>query len=316
MLIDNGLSLCGLSGVTIIESKVGRVVGHWMLSGGNVYFDTTERDVLVNLHVIGKAGKRISFFLCGHSFQCVGELHIRIEGIILGLHRFLAVGIIQGEGDFGFLGQQASQFYVGRDGVVQIVFVGTLCNGLLDASEACLDILGGNVDRTYVAQLDIEVTLGSPSSAVGEFLETELISPYLYALYGTSVVANTYHDGLHLGQCGITHDGDTVAGVSLVVFREELVDAGDIGTYLCITLFLQVGEEFQIDIHHILFGPYGTTGNSTVGIVGTFGCQLHGYLVFVEVALIVRTQTKEYTTFAVGSFCDILGQCIGMQEEL
>ena len=141
--------------------------------------------------------------------------------------------------------------------------------------------------RADVAQLDIHVSLGSPSSIIGEFLQTELIGPYLYALHRTSVVAYAYHDGFYFSQSGVTHDGYAVGGVVVIVFREQACHAGLSQAALCVACLLQSGEDIQVYVEHVFLWPNGSTSRWAVSVIDSLGRELQGHFVFVEVALVI-----------------------------
>ena len=78
---------------------------------------------------------------------------------------------------------------------------------------------------------------------------------------------------------------------------------------------LQVGEDAEVDVEHVLFGPYGFTSLCGVGVImpGRSECQRN--LIFIIVALVVATHADEETHLIVLQFSVIFHR-IGMNKHL
>ncbi len=116
-----------------------------------------------------------------------------------------------------FLRQEASEVELCCDGVIQVVLVLALCHTLFYATEARRNHLGCCCDRTQVAELNLQVSLSCPTATIAKLLQSQFVCPYLDTLRLSAVVSYTNHDGLNLAQSGVTHDGDAVVGMVLVV---------------------------------------------------------------------------------------------------
>ena len=173
-----------------------------------------------------------------------------------------------------------------------------------------------SVDRTQVAQLDVERTACRPSSLVGEFLQAQFVDPHLGTLVRASVVAYANHDGLHLAQGRITHDGDTVVLPFPVVLRVEFVETGKSLALQLVAVLLGVGQHLKVQVYHVLAGPHGLAVMCRILVIETLGCQLQRHLVLVVVAAVVAAQTDEDTRLPVRQARGIGQQGIGMHEEL
>ena len=173
-----------------------------------------------------------------------------------------------------------------------------------------------SIHTTEVGELDVELSLCCPTAVVCEFLQTQFVSPHLYALHRATVVADTNHYGLHLAERGVTHDGDAIVGTVVIVALEQLVERCETETLLLIAFLLEVGEDVEVDVYHVLDRPYGTTIDGREAVVVAFGSQRQGHFVFVEVTLVVGAQAQENTRFAVLQTCDVIHQSIGVNEEL
>ena len=218
VLIYRGFAFSALFGVAVVEGEVGGVVGHGVLLAGNVHADAAEREVAAALGVCGKRAQRVAFLLCGQCVNGVLKHHVRVERVVFRLDGGLAVAVIQGHAHLGLFGKDASQFHLCGYGVVYGVLVAAVGHALLNATETGGLHLCRHIHATDVTELDVHVALGRPSAFVGEFLQTQFVGPYFHALDRASVVAHTHHDGLDLAQCGVTHDGDLVAGTTFVIF--------------------------------------------------------------------------------------------------
>ena len=254
--------------------------------------------------------------LAGGGIECVGEFHVGVQGIVLGLDALLGVAVVEGHGDLGGGRQQFSEVQLGGDGVVEGVVVAAFADALLYASESGFLVVSLYVHAAEVRELYVQRCLRSPSSVVGEFLQTHLVGPHLYALDGASVVADTDHDGLHLSQRGVAHDGDLVAGPVAVELAELLIVAGVAEALLAVAVALELSELLEFDVDHVLCGPDDAAVRGVVLVVAPFGCQLQGYFVLVEVRLVVRAHAQEHAGLAVAQVGDVVGQGIGVDVEL
>ena len=162
----------------------------------------------------------------------------------------------------------------------------------------------------------LQSALSGPTATIAEFLESQLVCPDLYALCPATIVANTYHDGLDFAKCGITHDGDTIAGVVFVVSGEESVHGSHTNTCLSITLFLERSEDVEVDVDHVLRRPNCQTTLCAISVVVAFRCKLQGNFVLVVVALVVGAETDEDAALSVGCCRNVLGKCIRVDIHL
>ena len=78
---------------------------------------------------------------------------------------------------------------------------------------------------------------------------------------------------------------------------------------------LEVGEGAEVDVEHVLLGPYCLTSLCGVGVVMSWRGEGEGYLVFVVVALVVTTDSDEEAHLVVLQF-RVTFHRIGMDEHL
>ena len=126
-------------------------------------------------------------------------------------------------------------------------------------------------------------------------------------------VAHTYHHRLHLAQGGIAHHGHLVARtVAVVVGEGGGIGSGTLGLGLVAGL-LQGSKYGEVDVEHVLFGPYG--GALGIGI-DLLGRELQRYLIFIIVALVVAAEAHEDGELVVLQVGDILQEGVGVDEHL
>ena len=150
----------------------------------------------------------------------------------------------------------------------------------------------GDIERAHVGELHVEVALCGPSATIVILFESQFVHPHLARLDFASKVAHANHDGLHLAERGVAHDGHFVLGVLLVVGTE----GGGVGSPTLgacqVSVFLQLCEGREWNVEHVLLGPHLP---AVLRVVVVFaGCsQRQGNLVFVVVVLIVIAQAHE-----------------------
>ena len=162
--------------------------------------------------------------------------------------------------------------------------------------------------------MDIERGLCGPTALVAELLKAEFVGPHLHTLVGTRIVAHTNHYGAHLAQGGVTHDANFVARTRGVVFAIEL-GVGDCSLRLLdVAVLLEIRQDVKVNVQHIVFGPYDARTSIAVGVF-SFGGNGEGNLVFVEIALVVRSQTYEEAGLTVLNRL-LAHEAIGMGKHL
>ena len=315
-LVNSGLSFSILCRAAITESKVGRVVRHWMLASTDIETNARKGEVSVCFSMIGEALQRVALLSIGKSIKRIAKEHIRIEGIVLGRDFFLAVTIVHRNVELRLFGQEATKVELCGNGIVEVVLILTLGNALLNSTKTRCYHLGSSIYRAQVADLYLQASLCCPTSVIAEFLEAQLVCPNLNALRLTTIVANTNHDGLDLSKRRITHNGDTIVRMVFIISGEEAIHGSHSYTCLSIALLFERSEEVEIDVNHIFRRPNSQATGSTIGVVVAWSRNLQGHFVFVVVALVVRTKTQKDTAIPISSFRDIFSQSICVDVHL
>ena len=78
------------------ETEVGRVVGHGMLLAGDVHLGSANGEVAVGRNGGGEGDDRVLLLLCLCGIQSLGQKHVGVERIVLGLDDVLAVAVVHG----------------------------------------------------------------------------------------------------------------------------------------------------------------------------------------------------------------------------
>ena len=121
-----------------------------MLLAGYVHLGSGDGEVAVERTSCRKGNDRVFLFLCLGGFQCIGQKHVCVEGIVLGLNYVLAVAIIDGHLHLCFLGKESSKVGTGGELILIVVFVGSLGYCLFYATEACSNHLTCGRERANV----------------------------------------------------------------------------------------------------------------------------------------------------------------------
>ena len=318
ILVYGGFATVFTLGLRVREGKVGRVIRHRVLLADYVHLGSADGEILVHIAGRSKRNDRILLRLSLSGIKSIREQHVGIQGIILGLYDVLVVTIIYRYRYLGFLGEQTSQVGTRSNLILIVVLVASFRHALLYATKTSGHHLALCRDRTDVGQLYVEVTLSRPTTFVGKLLQTQFIHPHLHTTVGTGMVANTNHNGFHLAQRRITYHSYAVAGLIGVITGIQLI----IGDAILVAQSLQVNQHIQVKVEHISIWPYGYS--IVIGIVAILACRLdwsqfQGYLVFIVVIAIIRTQAQEYRhlTALQGSGIGVaLLQLVGMSKEL
>ena len=169
------------------------------------------------------------------------------------------------------------------------------------------------IDVGQVGQLDIELALCRPSSFVGEVLEAQFIGPHFDAAHTARIVAQTDHHRADVAQRRVALHADLVFRALRVVL---IVEGGVGGQPLCafaVTRLFDVRELLEVDVDHVVGRPHGTASRRPG--VATFGRQHQRDFIFVEIVLIVRSESEEQTHLSVGQVL-VARQRVGVHEEL
>ena len=251
------------------------------------------------------------------TLQGIVQLHVGVQRVVLGTGMFLGDGIVEGCRDLPLVGEQLADFEVGgqRIGLVRVGIA--RCHTVLQSTEALSDYLSRQIDGADIGQLYVECSRGSPATLVDHVDEAQLVDPHLAGLDGAGQVAHTNHHGLHLAERRVTHDADAVVLVVGVVVGIERGEAGRTHGAGLVAGLLQLGEQREVDVEHVLQRPHGT---AVVGIepvvVVAVGGELQGDDVLVVVVLIVTAQTDEDGQLVILQRRGIVDEVVGMDEHL
>ena len=165
--------------------------------------------------------------------------------------------------------------------------------------------------------MDVHRTRGSPTTLVICFQQAQFVDPYLARLHLARDVTHTDHHHLDLTECRVTQDADFVCRLSGIEAAVELTERSRSPRLGQITFLLQVGEHFNIDVEHILFGPYHPAiGCRITAIIATVGCERQRYLILVIVVLVVAAQTDKHSQLLIFQVGQIRQKVVGMHEHL
>ena len=164
--------------------------------------------------------------------------------------------------------------------------------------------------------MQVEVTLGSPSTLIIIFLQTKLIDPHFTALHLTTQVTDTDNHRLHLAKRRVSHHTDLIVGTVLVVSGIDKV-IRSLPLSLCnVPVSLNLCEEVQRNIKHVLFWPHRTASLQRIHVIVSGRCQRQRDFIFIIVALIVTTETYEHRQLMVFKIRGVQFQGVGMHEHL
>ena len=317
VLIDGRLTRRVAMGVAVGEREVGRIDRRGMAFVLNAHTHVGEREVGVGGLAHGDALNGVALVLVLGSIEGVAESHIRVEWVVLGSFLVLRQRIIERSGNLRLVGEELSKLKAGCDRIRLEIVVGTRGDTLLETSEALRGVATLHVHGSEVGQLHVEVSLCSPSTFVVVFLQAQLVHPNLTALLLSTEVAHADNHRLHLAQRGISHDADLVLRTVLVVHREDAIVGRRSLRLRHVALFLDLREELERDVEHVLLGPHGSAVGNRIAVVVVAGSgELQRNLVFVVVALVVASQTDEDSELVVGEVGGVLLECVGMYEHL
>ena len=235
--------------VAVAEGEVGRVVGHGMPFALDSHPCVGHREVARDVLRHGNALDGVA--LVARIIQRIGETHIRVERIVSRTDHLLRVRVVDRHRDLGLLGEELAQLHVGCDGIGLLRIGAALHDTLFQSTEAVGHIAARQVHRTEVGQLDVHGTRGRPSTVVVGLAQSQLVDPHLTRLQSGTQVAHTDDHGLHLAERRIAHDTDAVVRLVGVVVGVQLREA----RLRLVSLSLQVREDVQIDVEHVLLRP-------------------------------------------------------------
>ena len=191
-----------------------------------------------------------------------------------------------------------------------------MAHSLFQSAEALAHVFAYEVDGSEVGKLHVQITLCSPSSFVVVFLQSQFVDPYLARFGVARQVSHTDNHRLHLAKRRVTHDAHLIARFVLIIVREQLV-VGSMSLRLCpVTLLLQLREDVERDIEHIVFRPHHAFVLSGVFVVVSRRSEFQRNLVFIEITLIVTTQPDEHRQLVVGQVSCVFKHGIGVYEHL
>ena len=253
--------------------------------------------------------------LGGEDVEGVFQSDVGVERIVLRRNLAAVVGVVEGSVHAGFLGEEFAELQVGGHAVLVEVIVAPFVDALLQSAETARFDVAREGQRSQVGELHVELGAGSPSAFVGVVLQTQLVDPYLHALFGARVVADTNHDGAYFADGGVAQDGNLVVGSVLVVVGEDDVVRSHAQRLLLVALGLDVGEDRKVDVHHVVFGPYGLTVGQAVGVVPFGRGHFQRHFVFIVIVLVVRTEADEYARLVVLER-SVAGERVGVGKHL
>ena len=251
---------------------------------------------------------------CG--VERVLELEVRIHGVVLRAEALLADRIVERCRHLGLVGEELSELDVGGDGILRRVVGGAFHDALFESAISLGGHLAHHVERGDVGELHVERALCGPSSLVVVFKQTELVDPHLAALDIGRKIPDTDDHGLHLAERGVTHDGYLVVGLVVGVGGVRHVVGSHPFRPCLVALLLELGEDGERNVEHVLLGPYGAAVLRRIAVVGSLGGELQGQLVLVIVVLIVGAEPDEDGELVVGEVGDVLRHGVGMGEHL
>ena len=266
----------------------------------------------------GNALYGVTLILTACSIQGILQFHIRIERIVFRTGFLLGDGIVQGGRHLGLIREELTQLYAGRRTIGAEVIRAAFVHPLLQSAKPFRGIATRHIHITHIRQLHVQCALCSPATFVVVFLQSELVHPYLTRLQVGRQVTHTDNHGLDIAQCRITHDTDLVIGFFVCIGAIHTVIRSPTFGLGLVTLLLQVGENRERHIQHVLLGPYSSLVGNRIAVIRriTMRRELQWNLILIVVTLVVRTQSHEHGQLVVLQVRGILLQGIGMYEHL
>ncbi len=175
-----------------------------------------EREVSVNGLCHRDVLHRVALMLV-HALKSVIKFHVGVERVILGPFHLFRKAVIERSRYLGLVGEKLPEFQACGERQVALVVLRTLVDPLFQSAEPLRHITALQVHGTHIGELHIEVSVGSPTSRVVVFLQSQLIEPHFATLLFASQVPDTDDEGLHLSERGVTHNGNLVLRVALVI---------------------------------------------------------------------------------------------------
>ena len=316
MLIDRCLTRLTGAAVAVREREVGGVVRHGVTLGLDAEAHVRQCEVGRGRLGDGNALYAVALVLVDGGVQRVVQFHIRVQRIILRPRLLLGDRVVERRRHLHLVGEELAQLEIGSHRVCLVVVGGTLGYAFFQSAKALGDNLTRHIDSTHVGELDVQVARSSPATLVDDFLQAQLVDPHLTRLRRSRQVAHTYHHRLHLAQRRIAHDGNAIVGIAGIVVRELHGIAGRTQGTRLVAGLLELGEQRQVDVQHVLLRPYGTAVLEVVLIiVVTVRGQFQGDEVLIIVVAVVTAQTHEDCQLVVAqSF--VVNEVVGMDEHL
>ena len=297
------------------EVEVGRVIRHRLLAR-DVHLHVAQAQVLRCRHQVGDRCQRVALHR-GQRLQHVVQVQVRVERTVQRRGLLLLVRVVERQVQLHLLREETSQVKARGHGILVIVIDAALAHTLLQSAETGRLGTSAHVHATRVGQLHVQRTLRSPTALVVESRQAQLVEPYLDGLGRARVVAHTHHHRLHLTDRRVTHHADAVLRVLLIKFRVYL-RLRHLRVAVCgeVASALQLRQLGEVDVQHVLFRPHRLASVRRVTVVVTLRSDRERNLIFVVVALVVRSQAHEYRHLAILHLIGHIHQVLGMDIHL
>ena len=316
VLIDRGIAGGMVVGMAVGEREVGRVVGHGVPLGLYAHPHVGEREVGVGDIGDDYRFHGVAFLFRLHGFEGIVEPHIGVEGVVLGLGLLLGDMVVEGCRHLGLVGEELAQLELCGEREVLVVVLRACRHAIFQSAESLGEVFPGERHGAEVGELHIEIALGSPSSLVVVFLQSQLIHPHLARLDISGEVSHTDNHGLHLAERRVAHDAHLVGWIVFVVGSEELVEGCGAVALGEVALLLEGGEDIEGYVEHVFLGPYDALVGGRIFVVMAGGGKFQRYLILIVVALVVAAKADEDGELVVGEVGDILVERVGVDEHL
>ena len=237
---------------------------------------------------------RVAGLLVGCGIEGIVEFHVGVEGIVLRPALLFLHTVVERGTHLGLVGEELSELNIRCDTVSAYIICRPAVDTVLQSAESFAAVLSLHVHRSEVRELQVKVSLCRPATFVVVVEQSQFVDPHLTALGVVGKVAHTDNHCLHLTDCRVTHDGHLVVRVVAVVDAELTVVAAGTLRHSYVALLLQLGENIERDVEHIVLRPHHPACVEAVAVVVAWGGELQRNLILIVVVLIIGSETHKY----------------------
>ena len=167
------------------EREVSWVVRHGVTLGLDAEAHIRQREVGIGGLGDGNALYRVAFMLVDGRIECIVQLHIRIQRVILRTCLLLGNRVVQRSRHLHLVREELTQLDIGGQRIGLVVFLRTGSHAILQASESLRHNLTRQVDGSHVRELHVQCSRCCPATCADHVHQAQLVHPYLARLDGS-----------------------------------------------------------------------------------------------------------------------------------